>query len=144
MSDDPLAGWDPPLDSDSENEHEGEELDDDDVWRTCVWRNFYAFCADEPPIRQLPSSNEKVAAEVAAAATAAAATAQAAAVAAVARQCKVQTLRKSISCCTHPTLSCLTHLTRPHAGIVKAVKDIDESRAARSIASRLVHRDAQQ
>ena len=104
MSDDPLAGWDPPLDPDSENEHEGEELDDDDVWRTCVWRNLYAFCADEPFIRCGGlSSNEQVAAEAAAAATAA--VAQAAAVAAVAAQRKVQTLRKSISCCTRPTHS---------------------------------------
>ena len=67
-----------PLDPDSEDEFEGEELDESDVWRNAVWCNAYDFYEGAPPARRLPSNDNGVG-------TAAVGTALAGAAAALAR-----------------------------------------------------------
>ena len=61
--------FDTPLDPDSENEFEGEEQDEQDVWRNAVWRNRYEFEFGDwrNSIRRLPSNAERAAAAAAAA-----------------------------------------------------------------------------
>ena len=73
--------YDTPLDPDSENEVEGEEQDEEGVWRNAVWRNQFEFAFGDWPssIRRLPSNAEQAAAAAAGAAMSTAAAVAAAA-----------------------------------------------------------------
>ena len=76
-----LSFFEEPLDPDSDEEFEGEELDESDTWRKAVWRNAYDFYEGAPPLRRSPSNMQAATAAVGAGAamsTAAAAVAAAA------------------------------------------------------------------